>query len=90
MGAGMGFLGGMMVGEMMSSASHHSREAYSCDSGGFSGGDSGGYGGEILLLLTDAHPCTLDALLPHVRASCVVQSSRSDTVGVMACHYEKS
>jgi len=46
MGAGMGFLGGMMVGEMMSDAGHHGGGGYGGDyGGGGGGGDFGGDGG---------------------------------------------
>lgn len=46
MGAGMGFLGGMMVGEMMADAGHYHGGGYGGDYGG-GGGDYGGGGGDM-------------------------------------------
>jgi len=51
MGAGMGFLGGMMVGEMLSDCGHHHGYGGGGDYGGgdYGGGDcgDGGIGGDF-------------------------------------------
>jgi len=44
MGAGMGFLGGMMVGDMMADAGHHGGGDYG-GGGGYDGGGGGGFDG---------------------------------------------